>query len=93
MIECQEDADRGCGMVIVTFTKSLCCKTVGSLVWQGDIKTVSKPRTNSRYSPVSNLRSLSKRRVQSDVKPKPHRTKKYLKQEDANEKVKISFSF
>ena len=56
MIECQEDADRGCGMVIVTFTKSLCCKTVGSLVWQGDIKTVSKPRTNSRYSPVSNLR-------------------------------------
>ena len=56
MIECQEDADRGCGMVIVTFTKSLCCKTVGSLVWQGDIKTVSKPRKNSRYSPVSNLR-------------------------------------
>ena len=56
MIECQEDADRGCGMVIVTFTKSLCCKTVGSLVWQGDIKTVSKLRTNSRYSPVSNLR-------------------------------------
>lgn len=31
--------------------------------------------------------------MQSDVKPKPHRTKKYLKQEDANEKVKISFSF
>lgn len=60
MIECQEDADRGCGMVIVTFTKSLCCKTVGSLVWQGDIKTVSKPRTNSRYSPVSNLRFLEK---------------------------------